>query len=123
MIAIGIRVLRVVGSVLTFWFILRYIRKSKVRIEDTFFWIFFSVVLVLLSFFPNLAVWASETLKIMSPINFVFILIIFILIVKQFFLSMKLSQLEIRTAALAQQLAIDRKQTQEKGAQKGDDAP
>ncbi|MEG0769857.1 MAG: DUF2304 domain-containing protein [Ruthenibacterium sp.] len=121
MISIGLRVLLIVGSVLTFWFVLRYIRKSKVRIEDTFFWIFLSAALLLLSIFPQLAVWASERLNVLSPINFVFLFIIFILIVKQFFLSMKLSQMEIRTAALAQQLAIDRKEAQD--AQRGEDAP
>ena len=37
--------LLLIGSVFTFLFVMRLIRKSAVRIEDTFFWIFFSLIL------------------------------------------------------------------------------
>lgn len=112
-LSFAIRALLIVGSVLTFLYIMRYIRRSKVRIEDTFFWILLSALLVLLSIFPDIALIASEQFGMQSPINFVFLLIIFILIVKQFSTSLKLSQLEIRMAELTQQMAIDKKDAED----------
>lgn len=105
--------LLILGSLLTFFFAMRYIRKSKVRIEDTFFWLFLSALLVFMSLAPNVIIWISETLEMMSPINVVFLVIIFLLIAKQFFTSLKLSQLEIRVAELTQQIAIDKKEAQD----------
>lgn len=105
----AIRVLLFLGAALTFMMIVRYIRKSKVRIEDMFFWLLFGALLLLLSVFPELAIGASELLGVESPINFVYLLVIFILIVKQFFASLTLSQLKIQVTELAQQMAIEKK--------------
>lgn len=105
----AIRVLLFLGVALTFMMIVRYIRKSKVRIEDMFFWLLFGALLLLLSVFPELAIDASELLGVESPINFVYLFIIFILIVKQFFASLTLSQLKIQVTELAQQMAIEKK--------------
>lgn len=105
----AIRVFLFLGAALTFAMIVRYIRKSKVRIEDMFFWLLFSALLLLLSVFPQLAIDASELLGVLSPINFVYLFVIFILIVKQFFTSLTLSQLKIQVTELAQQMAIEKK--------------
>lgn len=113
-----VALLLILGSLLTFFFAMRYIRKSKVRIEDTFFWLFLSALLVFMSLAPNVIVWISETLDMMAPINVVFLVIIFLLIAKQFFSSLKLSQLEIRVEELAQQLAIEKKEAQDAQTEK-----
>lgn len=110
MMSLAVRVLLILGSVITFLFAMRYIRKSKVRIEDTFFWLLLCGLLIAMSLLPELVVRASEMLGMQSPINAVFLFIIFLLIAKQFFTSLKLSQLEIRVAELTQQIAIDKKE-------------
>ena len=112
--SVAIRLLLIFGSLCSFWFAMRYIRKSKVRIEDTFFWVFLSIALILLSLFPDVAIEFTRLLQMQSPINFVFLIIIFLLLMKQFFMSIKLSQLEIRIKELAQQVAIDKKDRQDK---------
>ncbi|WP_349356468.1 DUF2304 domain-containing protein [Streptococcus equi] len=53
-------------------FILDSIRRSKILIEDSFFWLFFSLIVLLLSLFPNAAVYFSRLLGFESPANFVF---------------------------------------------------
>ena len=95
------------GSILTFIFISRYIKKSRVRIEDTMFWICFSAGLVVIGLFPQIPIYLAKVLKIESPANFVFLVIIFILLVHQFFLTMKLSQTEIKLRELAQAVAVE----------------
>ncbi len=102
-----LRLLLIVGSVATFLSVMRLIRKSTVRIEDTFFWILFPLVLVVLSFFPQLASFFSDRLGFQAPINFVYLVIIFVLIVNQFMMSLKISRLTIKQKELTQQVAIN----------------
>ena len=106
---ISLRLALFVGSVLTFIFINRYIKKSRVRIEDTMFWVVFSAMIVVISIFPQLPMTVSYLLKIDSPANFVFLVIIFVLLVHQFFLTMKLSRTEIKLRELVQSVAIENK--------------
>ena len=99
--------LLLIGSVFTFLYIMRLIRKSTVRIEDTFFWIFFAIVLIILSLFPDLAYHIAHRLGFQAPINLVYVVIIFVLIVNQFAMSLKISRLTIKQKELTQQLAIN----------------
>ena len=102
-----INILLVIGSVLTFLYIMRLIRKSTVRIEDTFFWIFFAIILIILSLFPDLAYHIAHRLGFQAPINLVYVVIIFVLIVNQFAMSLKISRLTIKQKELTQQVAIN----------------
>lgn len=102
-------VLIIVSILLTF-FVLRKIRQSKVKIEDSIFWVMFALMMVLFSIFPGLADILSDFVGTYSTSNFIFMFVIFILLVKVFFLSLKISQLESRVTELIQQLALDRKE-------------
>ena len=105
---ISLRFALFAGSILTFIFINRYIKKSRVRIEDTMFWVVLSAALVVIGIFPQIPILLSRLLNIASPANFVFLAIIFVLLVHQFFLTMKLSQTEIKLRELIQTIAIDK---------------
>jgi len=76
------------------------------QIEDSLFWIFFSIILVLVSIFPDIAYFISRLLGIGTPVNFVFLAMIFILLFKVFSMSIKISQLEYKIKNLVQQIAI-----------------
>ena len=98
--------LLIAGSIFTFLFAMKLIRKSTVRIEDTLFWIVFCLVLIVLSVFPRSVYKLSIALGFQSPINFIYLVIIFILIVNQFLMSLKISRLIIKQKELVQTLAI-----------------
>ena len=85
-----IRVCLILGSFITAGYILRRVRHAKVQIEDTIFWLMF-----------------SAALGFMSPINFVYVVIIFLLLAKQFFMSIKLSQLDSKVRILTEQVALN----------------
>lgn len=102
-----VNILLILGSIFTFLLIMRLIRKSTVRIEDTFFWIFFAIILIILSLFPGIAYRISAVLGFQAPINLVYIAIIFVLIVNQFAMSLKISRLTIKQKELSQQVAIN----------------
>ena len=114
-------VLIIVSILLTF-FVLRKIRQSKVKIEDSIFWVMFALMMVVFSIFPGLADILSDFVGTYSTSNFIFMFVIFILLVKVFFLSLKISQLESRVKELIQQMALDRKEDadrKEDGDRKG----
>ena len=69
----------------------------------------------MLAIFPGIAYWASRLLGFQSPINFVYIVVIFLLLVKQFLLSIRISQLDSRLRILTEQVALNQeKQEREK---------
>ena len=102
-----LRVCLIVGSLITAVYVLRRVRHAKIQIEDTIFWLLFSGVLLVLAVFPGIAYWASRLLGFQSPINFVYIVVIFLLLVKQFLLSIRISQLDSRLRILTEQVALN----------------
>lgn len=102
-----IRICLILGSFITAGYILRRVRLAKVQIEDTIFWLLFSAALLILAIFPGIAYWAANLLGFMSPINFVYVVIIFLLLAKQFFMSIKLSQLDSKVRILTEQVALN----------------
>lgn len=108
----SMRLLLVLGSLLTVWFVLWRIRKSKMQIEDSLFWLFFSAALIILSIFPEIAFWASRKLGFEAPINFVYLVIIFLLIIKQFFMAVKISQMDNQIRILTQRVALNQEEAQ-----------
>lgn len=107
--SIYIRVLLIIGAVALLGFMIKRIRQSKLKIEYTVFWIGFSAVLVLMGLFPQAVSWVAHALGFQSTVNMVYLIIIFILIVKLFFNTIQISALENKVDSLAQQIAIDRK--------------
>lgn len=101
-----LRALLIFASVLTVIWILRQIRKFKVKMEDAIFWMFFAAVLLILAIIPELSFKLSELLGFMSPINLVFIVIIFLLVEKIFTLSIIVSQLEEKIGILSAEVAL-----------------
>lgn len=104
-----IRVLLIIGALALLGFMLKRIRQSKLKIEYTIFWIGFSAVLVFMGVFPQVITFIAEKLGFQSTVNMVYLVIIFILIVKLFFNTIQISALENKVDNLAQQIAIDRK--------------
>ena len=113
MFSIALRLVLILGSLLTISFMLFRIRSSKIAIRDSIFWIIFSLTLLILSLFPELTAWASRLLGIQSPINFVYVFIIFILLTKIFSSSMRISMLDTRIQQLAQRVALNEKELAE----------
>ena len=106
--SIALRLFLMLGALLTALYVFLKIRRSSLRIEDAIFWIFCSLSLLVLSIFPGIAFFASGLLGIQSPINFVFLCMIFILLVKLFLLSFQMSKLEDTVKNLVQEIALQK---------------
>lgn len=103
-------ILLIAGSVFTFLFAMKLIRKAAVRIEDTLFWIVFCIILILLSTFPKFLYSIAYALGFQSPINLIYLVIIFVLIINQFLMTLKISRLTIKQKELVQAIAITAKE-------------
>ena len=108
MLFLALRIILLVAAIGLIVFLLHSIRKSKMIIEDALFWTGFSLLILLMSIFPELPSFLSDTIGFQSPVNFVFLFFIFILILRDFFSNRRISQLENRVKELTQQIAIDR---------------
>ena len=104
------RIILIVVSILSTWYILKKIRQSKLQIEYAIFWIVFAGVLVIISLFPWLVSLFTRLLGMQLPVNFVFMVFIFILLVKLFMMTIELSALENKVKDLTQELALEEKE-------------
>lgn len=109
-----LRTLLLIASIVTAIWILRKIRKNRVKQEDALFWICFAIVLAVLGVFPKVSYLMASLLGIQSPSNFVFMAIIAILIEKIFSLSIQVSSLESKVEVMAAELAIRCKNIEDK---------
>ena len=104
----ALRVILLIAAIGPVVFLLHSIKKSKMSIEDALFWMGFSFLILLMSIFPEIPSFLSDTIGFMSPVNFVFLFFIFVLIIRDFLSNRRISQLENRVKELTQQIALDR---------------
>ncbi|MBR1692506.1 MAG: DUF2304 domain-containing protein [Lachnospiraceae bacterium] len=103
----SLRALILLASLVTFLYVLRRIRKAQLQLQDSLFWIFLAFVFVIMGAFPQIVYAASRFFGFQAPVNLIFLVIIFILLLKVFLSSIKISQLENKLDQLVQELAID----------------
>lgn len=106
MITSTLRILLLATSVVTAAYIGRGLRKSQIRIADTLYWLFFAAVLVFMGAFPSAVFWLAKTLGIMTPVYFVFLVMIFLLAIRCFLLSLQVSWLEEKLKAFIEETAV-----------------
>ena len=104
------RVILIVVSLLTTFYILKKIRQSKLQIEYAIFWILFAGVLIVFSLFPWLVSMLTRLIGMQLPVNFIFMFFIFVLLVKMFLMTIELSALENKVKDLTQELALEEKE-------------
>lgn len=105
---VTLRIVLIFVSLVTLLFVMRKVRSSKIRLEDSMAWILFSGVLFALSVFPGIFDFLAELAGVYSTVNFVFLFFIFVLLVLCFNLNMRVSQADTKIKELTQLLAIEK---------------
>lgn len=95
-----------ISALFIFWLILRKIRRSEVTIADSTFWFLFALSLVLMGVFRQIPFFFAGIFGIESPANFVFAYVIAVLILREFYSTVEISQLRARVRGLAQKEAL-----------------
>lgn len=107
------RIILIVVSLLTMWFMMRKIRQAKVQIEAAMFWVIVALILVVFSLCPAIADICARLLGIYSTPNFLFLFMIFLLMVKVFSMTIQVSQMESKQKELVQKIALAQKEREE----------
>jgi len=105
--SLDLRILLIAASVIMLLSVIWKIRKSKFQIRDGVFWFLLSALFLIMSIFPQLVITISELIGFESPANLVFLGIIAIVLVKNFLLSAKISQLEYNLMKLTQHTMVE----------------
>lgn len=101
-----LRVLCVVGSAITFWVITRRIKKASVHIDDMIVWILFSLTLLIIAIFPGIPSFFARLLGFQATSNFVFLVVICALLMREFTNTLKISRLSSRIDELVEEQAL-----------------
>ena len=110
----AMRLLLITGSLLTALYVLQRVRKSRMRTEDSVFWLVFSLILVLMGLLPNLVTRLASVIGVMSAANLVFLIVIFLLIIKLFLMDQRISALQRQVVDTAQAVALRQKAAEDK---------
>lgn len=110
---IVLRVILIASSLAMLAFVIRKVKKSKMQIEYTVFWVLFGVLLLFISLVPKIVYFFAKLIGIQSPTNLVLAFIIFILVIKQFLMTIEISQLEVKIKELVEEIALKDKEKEE----------
>ena len=102
----AMRILLIAGSLLTACYVLQRVRKSRMRTEDSVFWLVFSLILVLMGLLPDLVARLARVIGVLSAANLVFLIVIFLLIIKLFLMDQRISVLQRQVTDTAQTVAL-----------------
>lgn len=102
----SLRIFLLICAVLVLVFIFRKIKKSEFEIADSIFWFMFVMVLVVLAVFPQIAFSLSKALGFVSPSNFIFLVVIAVLLIRVFSLNAEVAHLRAKVNGLIQEIAL-----------------
>ena len=101
-----LRFVLLVAALITAIWILRKIYKCKVKLADAIFWLCMALILAVLGIVPEIAYWCAGAIGFQAPVNFIFLMIIALLMEKLFTLSIMVSQLEDKITILSAEVAL-----------------
>ena len=104
-----LRVLLIAGALFLMWVVLKNIKKARIQIEDSLFWVSFVTIIIFIAVFPDIMRAAAALFGFVSASNFVFLCVLGILLIKVFTLSVEISRLKYKCNQLATTIALERK--------------
>lgn len=103
-----------VMAILVILYILISIRKNKLSPANSFIWIIFCIILLVLSIWPASLDWLAELLGISYPPALFLTIAIVILFIMNFIQSKKIENLQKKIIDLGQELSIVKSKNQKK---------
>ena len=116
--SITLRVILLVGSVISFILCVRRIKQAKLKVENSIIWMVGSFVLILMSIFSNAVGWLSNKLGFMAPVNFIFFMIMVFLLIQVFVDNIRLSELNEKIKNLNHYIALKENRDENKKEEK-----
>lgn len=104
--SVVLRTVLLIAAIFSIGWIMYRIRKSKVRLEDTLFWIGTGTILGVLGLFPGISYAMAGIFGFQSASNFIFFIMICLLFEKVLTISIIHSQLEDKYVILVAEMAL-----------------
>lgn len=101
-----LRVFLIIAAIVVLVFVVKKIKRSKIQVTDSVFWFLFAGSFVLLAFVPQVASVFSMALGFEAPSNFIFFYVIGVLMIREFSMTEKVSQLRSKLDTLVQEMAL-----------------
>ena len=105
-LTLSLRIVLIVCAALVLLFIIRRIKKSKIDVMDSIFWLFFSLSFVVLALFPQVASFFAGLLGIQASANYVIVYVIAVLVIRDFSNTTKIAMLRKKIEGLIQEVAL-----------------
>lgn len=104
-----LRLVLIIGAIIALAIVVRSVKRSRLTIADSVYWVICAVLLVVFAAFPGIAFFFSNLLGFLSPSNFVFCFIIMLMLIKLFSLSEQVSRLQNKLEDMSQEVALNEK--------------
>lgn len=101
-----LRIFLIAAAVIVLIFVVKKIRKSKIQVTDSIFWFLFAGSFLLFALVPQIATFFSSVLGFEAPSNFIFLYVIGVLMIREFSMTEKVSQLRFKLDTLVQEMAL-----------------
>ncbi|MBF0990834.1 MAG: DUF2304 domain-containing protein [Atopobium sp.] len=108
-----LRILLLIGALFAMGIVINSVRKSKIRISASVYWVVSAGILILFALIPQLAYFFSGLFGFMSPANFVLLLVIVMILIRLFHQSCAISKLTYKVEQLSSELALRDKDTRD----------
>ena len=104
--SVTLRVILIVGSFISFFLCIMKIKKSQLKVENSVTWMLGSIILILMSIFSDVVGWLSSKLGFVSPVNFVFLIMIAFLLIQTFIDNIHITSLNEKIKDLDHYIAL-----------------
>ena len=104
--SITLRVILIISSFIAFFLCVKKIKQSKLKVANSVTWMLGSIILILMSIFSDVVGWLSEKLGFVSPVNFVFLIMIAFLLIQTFIDNIRISTLNEKIKDLNHYIAL-----------------
>lgn len=89
-----------------FVYIINMVRLRKLELKYTLLWLFTSVSFIIMAIFPGIIVWIADLLHIKEPVNALFLITLFFLILIIFSLTVAIAVKSRSITTLTQEIGI-----------------
>lgn len=100
--------LGLLGAFVSLTVIFEMLRRHKLREKYAIFWVFLSVLIVIVAIFPATLIWAADVTGVEVPSNLLFFVASLVLLAVNVQLSSEVGRLEERVRTLAEEMGLQR---------------
>ena len=112
---ITLRVVLIISSLFSNFLCIKRIKQAKLKVENSIVWLIGSALLIFMSIFYNAVEWISVKLGFIAPVNFVFLVVIFFLLIQTFIDNIRISALNEKVKDLDHYIALIEYEKKEEG--------